>query len=155
MAYSDADWAGDRDDRKSTTGNVLMLAGGSVSWLSKKQTSVALSTTGAEYIALSQCAQEIMWVRRMLAEVGADMNRPTIVMEDNQGAISLAKNPGSCRRTKHLDIRYHFTREAVEHGFIQMVYCHTSDMVADILTKPLPRMQFEKLRDGLGMVSVD
>jgi len=150
-AYSDADWAGDQDDRKSTTGNVVILAGAAISWLSKKQQSVALSTTGAEYIALSQCAQEIVWIRRLLQEIGDGVMPPTKVFEDNQGAIQLARNPGSSRRTRHIDIRFHFTREAMEEGVIDIVYCHTKDMTADLLTKPIPRQQFETLRGKLGI----
>ena len=150
-AYSDADWAGDQDDRRSTTGNVMLLAGAAISWLSKKQPSVALSTTGAEYIALSQCAQEIVWVRRLLHEIGKSSEFPTKVFEDNQGAIKLAGNPGSSKRTRHIDIRFHFTREAIEEGVIELVYCNTTEMTADLLTKPIPRQQFEKLRQKLGM----
>lgn len=150
-AYADADWAGDQDDRKSTTGNVVILAGAAISWLSKKQQSVALSTTGAEYVALSQCAQEIVWLRRLLCEIGDSVMPSTTVFEDNQGAIKLAHNPGSSRRTRHIDIRFHFTREAIEEGVIDLVYCHTLDMTADLLTKPIPRQQFQRLREKLGL----
>ncbi len=152
-AYCDADWAGDRDDRKSTSGNLLLLADGAVSWLSKKQASVALSTTEAEYNALSQCTQEIIWLRCLLLEIGDELPTPTVVQEDNQGTINLAKNPGSSRRTKHdVDIRFHFTREAMEDGAISLQYCPTKDMIADLLMKPIPWKQFERLRTGLGMV---
>ncbi|CAL9690925.1 unnamed protein product [Knipowitschia caucasica] len=90
--FSDADWAGDQDDRRSTTGNVLLLAEGAFSWLSKKQATVALSTAEAEYVALSQAAQEGTWLRRLITELGMETT-PTVILEDNQGAIAIAKNP--------------------------------------------------------------
>ncbi len=110
IGYSDADWAGDQDDRRSTTGNVFLLGGGAVSWLSKKQSTVALSTAEAEYVALSQAAQECVWLRRLLSDLGMDVS-PVMILEDNQGAIAIAKNPVDHSRTKHIDIRYHYIRE--------------------------------------------
>ncbi|KAJ8381146.1 hypothetical protein SKAU_G00019240 [Synaphobranchus kaupii] len=92
IGFSDADWAGDQDDRRSTTGNIFLLSGGAVSWLSKKQATVALSTAEAEYVALSQAAQEGTWLRRLLNDLGMDAT-PTVILEDNQGAIAIAKNP--------------------------------------------------------------
>jgi len=110
VGFSDADWAGDQDDRRSTTGNVFLLGGGAVSWLSKKQSTVALSTAEAEYVALSQAAQECVWLRRLLSDLGMDAT-PVVILEDNQGAIAIAKNPVDHSRTKHIDIRYHYIRE--------------------------------------------
>lgn len=148
--YSDADWAGDLDDRHSMTGNLFLLAGGAISWLSKKQAVVALSTAEAEYIALSSAAQEATWLRRILAELGNSTGCVPL-MEDNQGAIALAKNPVAHARTKHIDIRYHYIREAVQSGLIDLQYCPTHEMCADLLTKLLPKVQFERLRLALGM----
>ena len=105
--YSDADWAGDVDDRHSTSGNVFSLARGAVSWLSKKQATVALSTAEAEYVALSTATQEAIWLRRLLTDVGEPLEEPIVIHEDNQGAIAMAKNPVGHARTKHIDIRYH------------------------------------------------
>lgn len=153
IGYSDADWAGDQDDRRSTTGNIFLLAGGAVSWLSKKQATVALSTAEAEYIALSQAAQEGVWLRRLLTELGMETTA-TVILEDNQGAIAIAKNPVDHARTKHIDIRYHYIRECVQNGQIQLKYCCTENMKADILTKPLPRQRFEYLREKIGLCSV-
>jgi len=110
VGFSDADWAGDQDDRRSTTGNVFLLGGGAVSWLSKKQSTVALSTAVAEYVALSQAAQECVWLRRLLSDLGMDAT-PVVILEDNQGAIAIAKNPVDHSRTKHIDFRYHYIRE--------------------------------------------
>lgn len=150
IGYSDADWAGDLDDRHSTTGNLFLLAGGAVSWLSKKQPVVALSTCEAEYVALSLATQEAVWLRRMLTELGASPEC-VLLMEDNQGAIALAKNPVAHARTKHIDIRYHHIREAIQSGMIDVQYCPTSEMNADLLTKPLPKGLFQKFRVALGM----
>ena len=154
-AYSDADWAGDQDDRRSTTGNVVFLAEAAISLLSKKQPTIALSTTGAEYIALSPCTQEVVWIRRLLRETGDSIVSPTRIFEDNQGAIKLARNPGCSKRTRHIDIRFHFTKEAVAEGIIKLVYCHTMEMTADLLTKPIPCQQFKRLREKLGIKNVN
>ena len=151
IGYSDADWAGDQDDRHSTTGNLFVMAGGPISWLSKKQAVVALSTSEAEYVALSAATQEAVWLRRLLTSLKAIPNGPTVLMEDNQGAIAIAKNPIAHARTKHIDIRYHYIRETVQEGFVELHYCPTEKMIADILTKPLPRGRFETLREDMGM----
>ena len=149
--YSDADWAGDVDDRHSTTGNLFMMSGGPVSWLSKKQPLVSLSTSEAEYVALSMATQEAVWLRRLFADLQASLTEPTLVMEDNQGTIAMAKNPVSHVRTKHIDIRYHYVREAVQDCLISLSYCPTAQMIADLLTKPIPRERFETLRRSMGL----
>ena len=154
IGYSDADWAGDVDDRHSTSGNVFLLAKGAVSWLSKKQATVALSTAEAEYVALSAATQEAIWLRRLLTDVGESLEDPIVINEDNQGAIAMAKNPVGHARTKHIDIRYHFVREGVQNGAIILKYVATGEMIADILTKPLPKHPFEKLVMDLGMKTV-
>ena len=136
IGYSDADWAADVDDRRSTSGNVLLLAKGAVSWLSKKQATVALSTAEAEYVALSVATQEAIWLRRLLTDVGEFLEDPIVNNEDNQEAIAMAKNPVGHARTKHIDIRYRFVREAVQNGAIILKYVATGEMIADNLTKP-------------------
>ena len=125
-----------------------------MSWLSKKQATVALSTTEAEYVALSTATQEAIWLRRLLTDVGGPLEEPIVINEDNQGAIAMAKNPVGHARTKHIDIRYHFVREGVQNGAIFLNYVATDEMIADILTKPLPKHPFEKLVIGLGMKTV-
>ena len=154
IGYSDADWAGDIDDCHSTSGNVFSFACGAVSWLSKKQATVSLSTAEAEYVALSTATQEAIWLRRLLADVGEPPEGPTEIYEDNQGAVSMAKNPVGHARTKHIDIRYHFVREGVQDGAIALKYIATDEMIADILTKPLPKHRFQKLVTELGMKTV-
>lgn len=153
IGFSDADWAGDQDDRRSTTGKILFLSGGAVSWFSKKQATVALSTAEAEYVAVSQAAQEGTWLKRLLTDLGMS-DSSTVILEDNQGAIAIAKNPVNHSRTKHIDIRYHYIRECVQNGQIQVQYCPTIDMKADILTKPLTRQRFECLRRKIGLYPV-
>ena len=148
--YSDSDWAGDHDDRHSTSGNVFVFGNGAITWTSKKQAVVALSTSEAEYIALSAAAQEAAWLQKLFSDLLMS-SQPIVMMEDNQGAIALAKNPIAHSRTKHIDIRFHFIREAQENGVIQVCYCPTEEMLADIFTKPLPRHLFERLRKLLGM----
>ena len=152
LCYSDADWAGDQDDRHSTTGNVFMLGGGAISWISKKQSVVALSTAEAEYIALSSATQEVIWLRRLLTDLHLPENGPTKIWEDNQGAIAISKNPVAHGRTKHIDIRHHFVREAVCNKVVDVKYCPTEVMVADIFTKALPRDRFERLRGQIGLI---
>ncbi len=150
--YCDADWAGDRESRRSTTGHVFLLGGAAVSWLAQRQPVVALSSTEAEYIALSSAAQQVVWLRRLLYDIGMERKEPTNLYEDNQGAICLAKNPVAHRRTKHIDIRHHFVREQVATGSIKIEYVSTKEQVADVLTKPLPRDAFEQMRVKLGLV---
>ena len=152
VGYSDADWAGDVQDRRSTSGNVFLLGGGAITWSSRKQSSVALSTVEAEYMALSVATQEAIWLQHLQEELGVTNTGPTLIYEDNQGAISMVKNPVFHKRTRHVQIRYHFVREAVEQGTITLEYCRTDDMLADSFTKALARDQFEKLRAGIGLV---
>ena len=151
IGYCDADWAGDRDDRHSTSGTIFLMAGGPISWFSKKQAIVALSTSEAEYVALCAATQEAVWLRRLLADLKVTTSGPTLLMEDNQGAIAISKNPTVHARTKHIDIRYHYVREAVQDGIIDLRYCPTDQMIADLMTKPLPRRLFENLRLAMGM----
>ncbi len=151
VGYSDADWAGDHDDRHSTTGNLFQLAGGAISWLSKTQSVVALSTSEAEYVSLSTCAQEAIWLRSLLNSIKAIPLSPTVINEDNQGAIAIAKNPIAHMRTKHIDIRHHFIREAIQDRSIELCYCPSEEMIADLLTKPLSKGKFEKLREMMGI----
>jgi hypothetical protein len=148
VAYSDADWGGNIDNRRSTSGSIYLLGQGAVSWFSKGQKSVALSTMEAEYMALNECLKEGIWLRQLLKEMGFPQQHPTIVYEDNDSCIKFTKNPQSHQRSKHIDIRYHFNRETVDRGDFTIVGCPTKDMVADILTKPMCDVAgFKLLRD--------
>jgi len=108
IGYSDADWAGDMDSRHSTTGKLFVMSGAAISWLSRKQPVIALSTSEAEYIALCAATQEVIWLRRLLTGFKAPPERPTTIREDNQSAIAIAKNPVSHARTKHIDDKISF-----------------------------------------------
>jgi hypothetical protein len=147
--YCDADWAGDIETRRSTTGYVFMLGGGSISWASKLQPTVALSSTEAEYMAACAAVQEAIYMRRLLGDLKCEQVQPTIIWEDNQGCIAMSKNPIHHKRTKHLDIRYHFTREKVESGEIDLKYVSTEHQLADLLTKPLLSHRVAGLRARL------
>ncbi|KAF1318445.1 Integrase catalytic core protein, partial [Globisporangium splendens] len=152
IGYSDADWAGDIDSRRSTSGYAFILNGGCISWRSKKQRSVALSSTEAEYMALSEATQEAVWLKGILCELGEhSSDRPVKIFEDNQGSIALAKNPEFHKRTKHIDIRYHFVRGKVEDDQVVLEYCPTEDMLADMMTKAIGTNQFGALRSKLGI----
>ena len=151
-AYSDADWAGDKEDRKSTSGYLFQIAGGPVSWRGKKQDTVALSTAEAEYVALSSATQECVWMRRLNSELGNPPEGPTTILEDNQSSIAMARNPQFHGRAKHIDIRHHFIREEVKIGTIELEYCPTHEMVADMLTKGLAQQRFCVLREKAGIV---
>jgi transposase InsO family protein len=149
LGFSDADWGGDTVTRKSTTGFLFLFGGAAISWSSKLQATVALSSVEAEYMALSTTVQEALYVRNLLADIGFPQAQSTPVLCDNQGSLALAKDPVFRPRTKHIDIRYHFIRERIEQGVIKVEYCPTESMVADALTKPLQGAQFEFCRTNM------
>ena len=187
--FTDSDWAGDKDTRKSTSGFLFTLYGGAISWRSAKQSVTATSSTKAEYIASSEAAKEALWIKRIMTEIRGDPipepieysheietqnlieslrlkdlqtdatdrkspGEPQVIFADNQGAIKLSKNPQHHKRTKHIDVKYHFIRESTQSGLIQLIYIPTDEMVADILTKALPRDRHEKHMKGMGLDSV-
>ena len=149
--YSDADWAGDVGDRKSTSGYVFIQGGAAVSWKSSKQSCVALSTAEAEYIALSAAVQEAVWLQQLMSDLLNKSIHEMTIFEDNQSTICLAKNQHTHGRTKHIDIKYHFIRNMVEAGRIKLAYCPTENMIADMFTKGLSIKQFGKLRELTGV----
>jgi hypothetical protein len=149
-AYCDADYAGDIDTRRSTTGYVFILSGGAISWSSRLQPTVAASTTEAEYMAAACAIKEALWLRTLLSELGQDPGTISI-FADNQGAIKLLKNPVFSMRSKHIDVIYHFARERVMRKDIIFKYVSTNKMVADILTKPLPSTKFDFCRTSMGI----
>ena len=151
IAYTDSDYAGDLDDRKNTSGYVFMLSSGAVSWSSKKQPVVSLSTTEAEFIAATSCACQAIWLRRILEGLNHAQHDSTIFYCDNSSTIKLSKNLVMHGRCKHIDVRFHFLRELTKDGTVEMVHCHTQEQVADIMTKPLKLDTFLKLRDLLGV----
>ena len=112
--YVDADWGGDAETRRSTSGDIFQVAGCTISWRSKRQAIVALSSTEAEYIAMSFTTQEAIWLKRLLESLKVEQPKPTKLFEDNQGAIVLSKKPNNHSRTKHIDLQFHFIREAIQ-----------------------------------------
>jgi len=127
FSYADADWASDVNNHKSTSGYVFKLAGAAVSWSSKKQTSVALSSTEAEYIARAHAAKEVVWLRQLLSKLGQGTRYPTTLLIDNQSAIAIAKNPEFHDQTKHIDVQYHFLRQVVNNNVVELDYIPTGD----------------------------
>ena len=150
----DADWAGDADDRRSTTGYIFLLNNHVISWQTHKQTSVATSSTQAEYQALSSATKEAIWLRSLLAELDFKQANPTAIQQDNQSAIALANNPTNHKRTKHIDIAHHFVRECKEEKKITLEYCPTQNIIADVMTKPLTREKFERCRGNMGIMGM-
>jgi hypothetical protein len=136
--YSDSNWAGDKTDRHSTTGYVLQLNGSTISWQSKKQPTVALSSTESEYMALAATTCEYMWTRMLLQQM-LNINISARVWCDNQSAIALARSDGYSERTKHIDTRHHFIKQHVRDGLIDLQWIPTTDQLADILTKTVDR----------------
>ena len=143
------------DNRKAVSGYTFILNGAAISWSSKQQEIVSLSTTEAEYIALTYTAKEAIWFRNFLSELISPIAFPLNIYNDNQSAISLAHAElGQFHaRTKHIDIRYHFIREKIKDGMIEVTYCPTNEMTADILTKPLSSHKFKPLIRALGLIS--
>ena len=149
--YSDADWAS-QPDRHSISGLVAKLGQGAMTWSSKRQTLIAQSSTEAEYVAAAVATREIYWLRSFMSELGLEEPGPTTLWVDNQSTIAMTKNSRFHARTKHIDIRHHFVREAVEHQTISVKYIPTSENIADGLTKPLPRPAFELFVRNLGLL---
>jgi hypothetical protein len=154
ISYSDSDWGGDKTDRRSTSGYVMQYNGVSIAWCSKKQQVTALSTCEAEYIAGTFATCQVIWLDSVMKELKVEVSKPLKLLIDNKSAIRLAKNPISHGRSKHIETRYHFIREQVMNGNIEVVYCPTEDQLADGFTKALKLDRFEALRNRLGMVSM-
>ncbi|XP_074263623.1 secreted RxLR effector protein 161-like [Silene latifolia] len=151
VGFSDADYAGDTLDRKSTSGIATFLVPCLISWASKKQNTVALSTAESEYVSAALCCAQILWVCQQLHDYGL-IFETTPIFCDNTSAINISKNPIQHSRTKHIDIRHHFLRDQVEKGNICLSFCKTENQIADILTKPSEREQFERLRSEIGLL---
>ena len=149
--YSDSDFAGCKLDRKSTSGTCHLLGESLITWQCKKQTSVALSTAEAEYVASGSCCAQTLWLKQQLEDYGVSLSKIPLFC-DNTSAINISKNPIMHSRTKHIEIRHHFIRDHVLKGDCEIKFIDTENQLADIFTKPLPKDRFFKLRGKLGVV---
>ena len=145
VAFSDADWGQNILDRKSISGHVFILAGGAISWTSKKQATVALSTLEGEYVALSLAIRHGLWLRQFLTDIGLPPNTPTTINTDSLSAIALTKDAQFHSRSKHIDIRHHFIRDVLERKEVVLSHVPGEVNPADALTKALPRPRSEGL----------
>jgi hypothetical protein len=153
IRYLDCDYAGCKVDRKSTSGTCQFLGRSLVSWSSKKQTSVALSTVEAEYVAAGQCCVQLLWLRQTLRDFGYNLSKVPLLC-DNESAIRLADNPVEHSCTKHIDIRHHFLRDHQQRGDINIYHISTENQLVDIFTKPLDEKRFCKLRSDLNVLDL-
>ena len=153
IGYTDIDNGGNIDDRKSTSRYTFHFSTGVVSWDSKKQPIVTLSSAEAEYVAATSVACQAVWMRRVLKDLSHNHQGPTTIFCDNNSAIALSKNHVFHKRAKHIDIRFHFIRELVNNKEICLEFCRSEDQHAHIFTKPLAKETFQYLRSYLGMTS--
>jgi len=148
--YSDADWAGNADDRKNTLGGCFYVGNNLVAWMSKKQASISLATTKAEYIDAGSSCTQLLWMKTLLGDYG--FSQGTMIIKcDNTSAINISKNPVQHSQTKHIDIRHHFLCDLVESEVVSLSFIPTKNQLADILTKPLDGGRFESLRKAIGV----
>jgi hypothetical protein len=152
-AYSDADHGGDKDTGRSTSAYVVKIGTGAISWKSKLQSMVTLSTTEAEYIAAVNAGMEILWLRNLFSELGYKLKSSSTLYIDNQPAVAVAKNPEHHGRIKHLDLHHYWLREVVDSGQITVKYCPTAEMPADLLTKALGKAKVSAGREMLGILN--
>ena len=153
IGYYDANWAENANDRKSTSGSCFYVGNNLVSWMSKKQNSISLSTAEAEYIVAGRCCTQLLWMQKLLHDYGICQKHFTIYC-DNTSAINISKNLVQYSRTKHIEIRHHFIRKLVEDGTLTLEFIHTDDQKADLFTKSLDNKHFEFLRQSIGVISI-
>lgn len=155
IGYTDSDYANDVEDRKSTSGYVFMMSKAAISWCSKKQQVVSLSTTEAEFIAAATSSCQAVWLRRILEAVGRNQTSPTVIYCDNSSTIKLSRNPVMHGRSKHIDVRFHFLRDLTRNETIELQHCSSKEQMADVMTKPLKLEDFVRIRGKLGVVAAN
>jgi hypothetical protein len=155
IAFTDSDYAGDQDDRRSTSGYVFMMGTGAISWSSKKQPIVTLSTTEAEFVAATACTCQAIWLRKILEELHSKQVGAITIFCDNNSAIKLSKNPVLHGRSKHIDVKYYFLRDLSNDGVIDLKYCKSEEQLADMFTKPLRFFPFQNLRRLMGVCTLE
>ncbi|PKA65558.1 Retrovirus-related Pol polyprotein from transposon TNT 1-94 [Apostasia shenzhenica] len=153
IGFSDSDWAGSIDDRKSTSAYIFCIGTNVIAWSSRKQQTVALSLAEAEYSAAAEAACEAVWLRRILEDIGQKQEDPTVIYCDNMSAIAMSKNLVLHARTKHIELRLHFIRELVQKGEIQLEFLSTLEQPADMLTKAVTAEKFEKHKGQLKLTN--
>ncbi|XP_045027096.1 secreted RxLR effector protein 161-like [Daphnia magna] len=151
VGFTDADYAGDKNDYRSTSGGIFFFNGGPVSWFSKKQSCTVLSTTESEYIAACEATKTIVWLSCLLEDFTGVEQQKIPLYCDNQEAVRLTYNAEFHQRTKHVLTRYHYIRQKVSEGKIEVKYIPTNDQLADILTKALPSPKFTMMREKIGV----
>eukprot|EP00253_Pinus_taeda_P020524 PITA_20524 len=154
VGFTDSDWAGDPDDRKSTAGYAFTLGSGPITWACKKQVAISLSSAEAEYRGVVEASKEALWLRQILSEFGFEQQHPSTLWYDNQSAIQLCKDPVQHQRSKHIELHMHFIKKLIHDHVLEVQYCSTDDQVADIFTKALTEAKFTKLRYMLGVQEV-
>jgi hypothetical protein len=142
--------AGDIDSRKSTSGYLIKFAGGAVAWQSRLQKCVALSTTEAEFIAITEACKELLWLKKFLQELGFVQDK-YVLFVDSQSVIHLGKNPTFHNRSKHIDVRYHWIRDVLDAKLLELAKVHTDDNGSDMMTKALSRGKFDACCDIAGL----
>ena len=150
--FVDVDWVGDVNNRRSATSFCFTAGSAAISWNSKKQSTFALSSCEAEYVAATMATQECLWLRRLIQEMVTTLDQPIQINCDNESAIKLAGNPIFHARSKHIETHYHFVREKVLWQYVQLQKIHTNEHVANIFTKTLAKVKFEVIRKAVGVI---
>ncbi|GMI77151.1 hypothetical protein HRI_001384400 [Hibiscus trionum] len=153
QGYTDADWAGNIEDRRSTSGYCFSFGSAAISWCSKKQPIVTLSSTEAEYMAATMAAQECVWLKRLMKDIRCAIDSLVQIYCDNQSVVKLASNMVFHARTKHIEVRHHFIREKVLKQEIALEGISSNQQIVDIFTKALGKPEFERFRAALGVVN--
>ncbi|KAG5875395.1 hypothetical protein JTB14_031369 [Gonioctena quinquepunctata] len=152
IGYADADWAEDSLDRKSNSGYIFKMNGGIISWESRKQTVVAISTAESEFVALTEASREAMRLRNLLEDLGEKQMESTTIHEDNRSCLRMMRKGHYSNRTKHMDVKYCYLKDLEDKGVLGYTYCPTENMIADSLTKPIQATRLKKLRILIGPV---